>query len=411
MFIKDERNKLAATAVLMCFTSALFYYYEYFLRVAPSAVTGEIMQQFNLNTASFGIMISYYYLAYVPVQLPVGFIMDKWGPRKILTLASACCTIGTLLFANSESLGLVKAGRFLVGFGSAFAYVGVLKIATIWLPRRYFALMAGLCTALGMLGGLSSEIVMTYITAQNITWQQATNFSAAAGVIITIILWLVVRDRAEKLIINQKRIFAHEVSFFNECKQIIKQNIYLKNGLIGGLTFLPLTAFAELWAMSYLEDSGLSKEVASWCNGMIFIGYGIGGTVWGKLSEHMQSRRKPIIYGSLISAILLCFLPVTIKLSMINVSAIILFCVAFFASAQVLVFAITNDLTNENINATGLAYTNFLVMLVGYIAQPLLGILIKNISYNVLLMFVPSSLFMATLLTLTLPETYKKEEI
>ena len=118
-------------AFLMCVLAGIFYCYEYYLRVGPSVIQPQLMQTFDISQAGLGTLVAYYYLAYVPLQLPVGLMMDYWGPRRVLTLACLCCALGTLLFATGDSLVMAKAGRFFVGFGSAFAYVAVLKLANI----------------------------------------------------------------------------------------------------------------------------------------------------------------------------------------------------------------------------------------------------------------------------------------
>src|SRR5690606_38072845 len=138
-----------------------------------------------------------------------------------------------------------KAGRFLVGFGSAFAYVGVLKIAAIWLPRKYFALTAGLCCALGMLGAMSGEIVMARMVDW-IGWRDTLVYAAHAGLLLTLVIWLVIRDRNRQQEYPKKRY--KKVELTTEFFEVVKNPLLWNNGLIGCLAFLPLTIFAELWA-------------------------------------------------------------------------------------------------------------------------------------------------------------------
>src|SRR4029079_18846119 len=111
--------------------------------------------------------------------------------------ACLLCAIGTFIFASTDTIWIAKLGRFMVGFGSAFAYVGVLKIANLWLPRKYFAMMAGLCTALGMFGAMSGGIVMAKFVALS-GWQQSLYASAALGLVLTVVLWVIVRDKSDR---------------------------------------------------------------------------------------------------------------------------------------------------------------------------------------------------------------------
>ena len=128
---------------LVCSLAALYYCYEYLLRVTPSVMEGPLREHFGLSAAGFGFLSAFYYYAYVPLQVPVGVLLDRYGPRVLLTTACLICVIGTFLFAGTSVFWIAAVGRFLVGFGSAFAFVGVLKLATIWLPEDKLAMVAG----------------------------------------------------------------------------------------------------------------------------------------------------------------------------------------------------------------------------------------------------------------------------
>jgi MFS family permease len=136
-----------------CVMGALFYCYEFVLRIIPGALQGELSEAFgHISAATFGQLAALYYFAYSPMQLPVGMLMDRFGPRKLLSFACLCCTLGSFMFSLTSSVFAAGCGRFLVGFGSSFAFVGVLSLAVHWLPRRFFSLVTGLVTTHGMQG-------------------------------------------------------------------------------------------------------------------------------------------------------------------------------------------------------------------------------------------------------------------
>ena len=124
---------------LIVAVAATFYAYEYFLRILPSVMVTDLMQSFGVSAAVIGNLAAFYYYAYTPMQLPVGVMMDHYGPRRLLTFACLCCAMGSFLFAQPNHIFMAQVGRLLVGFGSAFAFVGVLKLATLWLPQNHFA--------------------------------------------------------------------------------------------------------------------------------------------------------------------------------------------------------------------------------------------------------------------------------
>ena len=270
---KNKDKRITGVAIAMCVLGALFYYYEYFLRVAPAVMRIELMQVFSIGEEQFGILAAYYYYAYTPLQIPVGILMDRFGPRRILTLACFLCAFGTYLFVTTY-LPIAQLGRFLVGFGSAFAYVGILKLSNVWLPKKYFAMMAGISTALGMFGGISGTVVMSY-GVDTLGWQSTLYYSMLAGFALTLILWLVIRDRVSEYKTDSISIEPNFKIKFESLKGIISSSQMWLCGIIGCLTFFPITGFAEVWAVSFLQTVGMSKNEAAVGASMLFLGFAI----------------------------------------------------------------------------------------------------------------------------------------
>lgn len=414
----SDSKSLSLPAIIMCILGAVFYCYEYYLRVAPSVIQPQLMQAFNLSQAGLGGLVAYYYLAYVPLQIPVGLMMDYWGPRRVLTVACLACALGSYLFGTTDINVVAKLGRFLVGFGSAFAYVGVLKIANLWLPKRYFATIAGLCSALGMLGAMSSGVLMTMFV-ELIDWQQAFVISAFVGLILALVLLMIIRDKSDKHVMQLGRDSHAGKSLAAELLEVVRQPQLWINGVIGCLSFLPLTAFAEFWAVSYLQSLGLAKEQAAMGAGIVFLGYAVGAPIWGYISELMSSRRTPMMIGTgTAGACAIIFLG--LSGNSLALLWICMFVMGLFASVQILIFAVGTDLSKPELSATTVSFTNFLVMIGGIILQPMVGLLLDILekssidpyglvsidTFRIALLILPLGLIVACALCFILRESY-----
>lgn len=136
---------------------AAFFFSEYFARVAPSVMVPELMQSFHVKALSLGALSAFFYYAYVAMQIPVGALVDRYGSHRLLTVAAALCGISCLLFSMAQTLLIAELGRLLMGFSAAFAFVGALKLATVWFPASRFGLLSGLTQALGMAGAAVGE--------------------------------------------------------------------------------------------------------------------------------------------------------------------------------------------------------------------------------------------------------------
>lgn len=421
------KSRLTLTGVFLCFVGAVFYLYEYYLRVAPSIMADDLQAAFNLSQAAFGHLAGFYYYAYTPMQIPAGIAMDRFGPRTVLTVASLFCLIGTLLFSNQAYLWLAQLGRFLVGFGSAFGYVGVLKLASDWLPTKYFAITAGICTALGSLGGILGLKYMTTLV-QHFGWQKSLWGSAWVGLFIALLTGFFLKKGQKTPSLETKHIASispaaglnfKDIGRYLFSRNMLQNPVLWINGLIGAMTYLPVSVFAELWAVPYFKTRGFEPRIAASMASVALIGFGLGGPIWGIVSAKIRSRKKLLGLGSLLSA---CFLSSLLYDSSHSalVIMILLFLASFFASVEVLVFAVSHDVTPARYSATAAAFTNMLVMLGGALLQPLVGVVLDLFTqyctscaghgmatsreYNLALTLLPLSLFCAALLSSRLPE-------
>ena len=411
--VEITQKRLTSAAIIMCMVAVFFYSYEYYLRVAPSVMAQELKQAFGLGEAAFGFLAAFYYYAYVLMQIPVGVTLDRFGPRRVLTFACITCVVGTYIFSSTASSFNPQIGRLLIGFGSAFAYVGVLKIANVWLPKHYFGLVAGICTTLGMLGAISGEVLMTALV-QAVGWQSTMFYAGSVGVILVGMLWLVLRDEPRGSQGKPLDIVELETQELERFREIVLSREIWKNGLIGCFTFLPITAFAEIWAISFLEAAGMSRTEAAIGSSMLFVGFAIGAPMWGILSNRLKSRRIPMMIGSFVAAIFMGILILYPSSSVPWMYSLLLLS-AIFASVEVLVFAVSDDLSHDSVTATATAFTNMVVMMGGALLPPIIGKLLEQEmgislhSFSQALLLLPIGLLLAAVLSFSLKESYRKD--
>ena len=329
-----------------------------------------LRSHFGLAATGFGLLSSIYYYAYVPMQLPVGILMDRFGPRRLLTVACLICAIGTFMFANTEILSVAFIGRFLVGMGSAFAFVGVLKIATIWLPENKLAMAAGMTSALGTVGAMFGDNVLdTMVTHTG--WQSTVNMSAWFGVGLIFFLWFFIHDH------KRDDDSGGTINTFK--RNLIDLTIILRekqiwiNGLYGCLVYLPTTVFAELWGIPYLiHAQGLSASNAGFANSLLFGGFMIGAPLMGLISDKIKRRTLPMRVGAIVAAILIMII---LYFPHLNTHVLygLMFLLGLFYSAQAIVFAVGRELSPKEAAGTAIATTNMIVMLGAMFLQPAIG--------------------------------------
>lgn len=349
--------------------TSLFYLYETFLRVSPSVMTHDLMRDFDVNSASLGVLSSFYYYAYVILQVPCGMIVDKIGIRRIVTFSTLLCVAGTLLFAESQSLSLAKLGRFMIGAGSACAFISCLKVTVEWFSPMRFALVAGLSNTMGTLGGICAGRPLALFVNQ-LGWREASFWLAIIGLGVAIVAWCWLKDHPENGANKEQHA---EKPFLEGFLTLIKNKQIWLGGIIGGLMYLPVSVFAELWGVPFLMHVyKVSNADASSASVMIFIGMALGGTFSAYLLTYFKSIVRVMRFSTITSGIVFIGIAYTAFFPF-WFSFILMFLAGFFIGGQVLCFTLSRNNSAADISGTAVGFTNGIVMMGGIIFQPLLG--------------------------------------
>lgn len=405
--------------------AALFYLYEYALRVSPSVMTHELMRDFNVSSTALGVLASFYYYAYVPLQIPCGMIVDRLGARRVVTCSALICTIASYSFATSQNLFLAEISRFMMGAGSACAYLSCAKISADWFPREKFALLAGITMMMGTLGGTFGGLPFASLV-NAVGWRTSMLISSAVGLAVTIAAWIIIRDKKSSMVNEKSSSSSENSSLMAGLKIIATTPQAWLIGIYGGLMYVPLSAFAELWGVPYLMHAyQINNETASIASAMIFIGMALGCPFGALLSNKLKSRIKVMSWSAMLTlatfiiAIYVPNLPLT-------ATFILLFITGLFCGGQILYFAAAKETMPLAHSATAIGFTNALIMVSGVIFQPLLGLIldlchdgqlaadgtrIYNMqAYQVALTAVPVCLLCAWIVLKFIRETYTEEE-
>lgn len=364
-------RQILKSAWLIWSLAAAFYFYEYFLQVSPGVMVPELMRSFNVTAGALGNLAAFYFYAYAAMQLPVGILIDRYGPRLLLTISAFICIGGCLLFGLAFNLSMAKMGRFLIGIGSAFALVGTFKLAANWFPVNRFALVTGITVTIAMLGAIGGQTPLALLV-QHIGWRESMVLLSVAGGILSIAIWRRVQDTPpipvatiptevpQKGLLDGLKIVS--------CK---KQSWLV--AIYGGLMFAPTSIFGSLWGVPFLVRAySLSRPDAAALISLLFVGWAVGSPIGGWYSDHIGKRLPPLwiaAVGALISMLLLLYCHV---LSLVWVG-LWLFLFGFFSSGFIPSYSIIREINPENVSATALSFMNMLNMIGGALGQPLVG--------------------------------------
>ena len=348
-------------------TGATFFFYAWVLRVAPSVMVEDLMRDFAVGAAVLGNLSAVYFYGYAGMQIPVGLLLDRFGPRRLIAVSALVCAGGCVLFATGGTLAAVTAGRFLIGASAAFSLVGAMAVAGQWFRADRFAMFSGLAMALGMAGGVFGQAPLR-VAVEATDWRTTTLLLAGGGLALALAAWAFVRDR-------WRGSGGLGIALSN-LGIVVRHPQTILIALAGLGTGAPLLGFAGLWGVPFLESAyGFPRTHAATLTSLLFIGWGLGAPLFGWLSDRIGRRRAPALVGlaleaaSLVALIYVPDLPTPVL-------AALSFLTGFFGSSQIVSFALARENHPAAVSGTAIGFVNSMVTGAGALFQPLVGFLL-----------------------------------
>jgi MFS family permease len=121
----------------------------------------ELIRDLSLDTEGLGLMSASFFYAFAITQIPISLLLDKVGPRRLMTFLTLLGILGAVIFSLADSLSLGLIGRILLGVGMACNLMGTFKLLTEWFEPLFFATLTGLVVATGTFGNIIATTPLT----------------------------------------------------------------------------------------------------------------------------------------------------------------------------------------------------------------------------------------------------------
>ena len=169
------------------------YYLSFLFRTINATVAGALTAEFGLGAGDLGLLTSVYYLTFAAAQIPIGILLDRYGPGRIQSAVMVAAALGAALFAVSDNFWLLLGGRALIGLGVAASLTAGLKALVLWFPRERVPLLNGLMIMLGALGALTATLPAEFLLV-SVGWRALFELLAIASAGCALVIYLVVPD-------------------------------------------------------------------------------------------------------------------------------------------------------------------------------------------------------------------------
>ncbi len=283
-------SKVSAAAVGAWLLVAVYYFYQYALRSAPSVMMPQLSGAFGVSTLGVSAMVGMFYYGYSPFSLVAGATLDRFGAKRVIPIGAALVGIGALMFSISN-VSVANIGRFLQGAGGAFALIGAAYLITKNFPASVAASLIGATQMFGMAGGSAGQFMVGPMIKNGLLWNQFWIYAGILGLVIGVTLLVLLPRETPKvsgggltaLLGSLGKVFRNPQSYI--C------------GAISGLLFIPTTILGMTWGVRFLQEArGREYEGAVILAATVPIGWMIGCPLLGFISDRL-GRRKPVIIG------------------------------------------------------------------------------------------------------------------
>lgn len=399
----------------------LFFCYEFMLQVSPSVMVPELMHAFSVNAAELGNLSAFYLYAYAFMQIPVGILLDRFGARRLLTLACLCCALGALIFSSAHTFAIACIGRFAIGLGSSCALISTMYLTAVWFPLNRFALLVGIILMVGFIGAIAGQAPLALLT-HIVGWRYTLQLFGVIGILLAILIWLIVRDHPERVVAKSSKSTSSN-ALFQGLKEVISNPQIWYITLFAALLYMPTPAFIALWGVPFLKTAyHITAAKAALVTSMAYVGYAVGSPFFGWWSDRIGRRKPAMLIGAIGAFLTLMSVVYLPYLSLFSIGILIL-CFGFFSSGLVLAFSVAREISSAAVSATSLGFVNGINSLFAAVSQPLVGFLLdfywggqvinqvrsfSHIDFQRALAILPICIIISLLLIPFIKETYCK---
>ena len=322
---------------VVCFSGALFFFFEFMQVNMFNAVAPGIMRTFHLQALEISHLSAGYFYANVLFLSSAGMILDRISTRKLLITAMTLIVIATVCFAQSVAFWQAMVCRLVTGMGGAFCLLSCVRLASRWFPPRRMALVVGLIVTFAMSGGMVAQTPFT-LAVDAFGWRNTLLLDAGLGVVMLLIIIAKVKDYPSEsaAYVSSHHQALQQLGWRQSLWRVLTNSQNWLGGIYTSLMNLPIFVLGALWGSLYLvQVRHLTRVDASYVNSMLFIGTIVGSPVLGWLSDHISRRRLPMLIGAGLALILMSWLILAPSLSLFELLTLF-FLIGFITSTQII---------------------------------------------------------------------------
>ena len=303
MAIAAEQRGFAGGLILRVLVPlAVGFALSNYYRAVNAVLSPYLISELSLTARQLGLITSVYFFTSAVLQLPLGLVLDRYGPRRAQGWLMLFAAAGVAMFALSSDVTVMVLGRALMGAGAAAALMTCFQAVVLWFPRAQWPVLNGWIMAAGGLGGLCASLP-TAVALHVTSWHGLMLWVAAASVAVSLAIFAIVPERRRD---GPPPSLGAQLGGLG---QIYRDRLFWRVGPVLAAASGSNLAFGGLWAGPWLKDvAGLSPDgigvVLLFFTALLVVGFIVSGNVAAWLQKRGVSLTQMIGWSFILSLVL-----------------------------------------------------------------------------------------------------------
>ena len=351
----------AASRVFLVF--GIGYFLSYTLRTVNAVLAPDLVAAFDLAASDLGLMTAVYFIAFAGMQLPLGLLLDRFGPRRVQGVLLLTAVAGALLFAGAGSREHLIIGRALIGAGVSACLMAAMKASVLWFPRERLPLINGGLLAFGGLGAMTSATPVEVLLPL-IGWRGLFMLFAELFLALVAALWLAVPER------RGAPVDVTLPAQLRGLRDVFASPFFWRLAPAFAVTQGGFMAMIGLWAGGWLrEAAGMDRLAVSVHLSAMAAAMAAGFLLAGITADRLSRRGIPPVLVALAGMVGFTAIEAALMLLPATETAPLWTIASFVGSFGTVTFAVVNQSVPVHLSARGTTSLNLLMFTAAFALQ------------------------------------------
>jgi MFS family permease len=359
----------AAIALTVLAPFALGYFLSYLFRAVNAVVGPDLVADIGLSATGLGLLTSAYLFAFALFQLPLGVLLDRYGPRRVQFGLFACAAAGSLLFSIGNDVVTLTAARALIGLGFAGGLMSGFKAVVLWVPPPRRALANACIMSFGALGILVATVPVE-LAVLAVGWRSVFVGLAVITLAVAGLILLAVPEQAG----GQRETLAQQI---RSVLPIYRDRLFWRLAPLLAITGGTHIAIQTLWAGPWFRDvAGLDRMAVANHLMVMAVAFLIGILSSGAIADWLGRRGVDLLTVMLGFLAVFFVAQLAVVLQLTSLTLPIWFLFGMFGQVAVLAYPWLSSHYGAALSGRTNTAVNLLLFLVAFAVQYAIGAII-----------------------------------